>query len=434
MAKQNTPKVITKKHMARLERERRQVNLIRGIAIAGIVIVVGLLAYGYLKINVLASREPVAEVNGIKITTGEWQERVKFQRTQMISAYNQYVFYQQNFGFDYTQQLQQMAAELESPETIGQQALDQMIDEILIRQEAQKRGITVSAQEVDASIQENFNFFPNGTPSPTITPTEVVLPTLSSQQLTLYPSTSTPTEAPTSTVTPTATMDLSATPASTATPAPATPTLVPEPPTATSTPYTLEGFQTEYKKTLEDFKVYNISEKTIRSIYEANLYRQKLMAEITKDVPRTEEQVWARHILTENEADAKVALERLKKGEDFAKVAQTLSKDTGSGAKGGDLGWFGRGAMVAEFEQAAFSQKIGEIGEPVKSQFGYHIIQVLGHQDNPLNASQYEQKKQTVFSDWLTTAKEAATVKTYDTWKEHVPTEPTLQAQQAIPQ
>ena len=56
MAKQNSPKVITRKHMARLERERRQINLIRGIALAGIVIVVGLLAYGYLKLNVLALR------------------------------------------------------------------------------------------------------------------------------------------------------------------------------------------------------------------------------------------------------------------------------------------------------------------------------------------------------------------------------------------
>ena len=75
MAKQNTPKVITKKHIARLERERRQINLIRGIALAGIVIVAGLLAYGYLRLNVFALREPVARVNGVTITTGEWQER-----------------------------------------------------------------------------------------------------------------------------------------------------------------------------------------------------------------------------------------------------------------------------------------------------------------------------------------------------------------------
>src|ERR1044071_9026070 len=203
MAKPSTsPKVISKKHIARLERERRQVKLIRGIALAGILIVAGLLIYGYLKLNVLQLREPVAEVNGIKITTGEWQERVRFQRVQMLNVYNQYSFYQQNFGVDYSQQMQQIVSQLSSPEVVGQQALDQMIDDILIRQEAEKRGITVPADEVEKSIEGNFGFFPNGSPTPTITPTDVTLPTMSSEQLTLYPSTSTPTEAPTSTVPP----------------------------------------------------------------------------------------------------------------------------------------------------------------------------------------------------------------------------------------
>ena len=430
MAKQNTPKVITKKHMARLERERRQIKLIRGIALAGIVIVVGLLAYGYLKLNVFALREPVAKVDGTTITTGEWQERVKFQRAQMINAYNQYSFYQQSFGFDYSQQLQQITATLSSPELLGQQVLDQMIDEILIRKEADKLGITVTDAEIDASIQENFGFFPNGTPTPTVTPTEVSFPTLTSQQLTLYPSTSTPGPAQTSTVTPTSTPDLSATPESTATTAPATPTFVPEPPTATPTPYTLEGFQSEFQKSLDSFKTYGISERTIRSIYEADVLRKKVMEQVTKDVPRTEEQVWARHILVEKEEEAKDIYERLKKGADFAELAKELSKDTGSGANGGDLGWFGRGAMVPEFEKVAFSLEVGEFSEPVQSQFGYHIIQVLGHQEVPLNGTQYDQKKETEFSNWLVNARGKSTVETFDVWKQRVPTEPALQVQQ----
>jgi parvulin-like peptidyl-prolyl isomerase len=431
MAKQSTSqKVVTKKHVARLERERRQVNLIRGIAIAGILIVAGLLTYGYLKLNVLQLREPVAEVNGVKITTGQWQERVKFQRVQMINVYNQYTFYQQNFGFDYSQQLQQIAGVLQSPEILGQQVLDQMADEILIRQEAEKLGITVSQDEVEASVQENFGFFPDGTPTPTITPTDVSLPTLTSQQLTIYPSTSTPTEAPTSTPEPTATLDLSATPASTSTVAPATPTFVPELPTATATPYTLEGFKSEYDKTLENFKTYNISERTIRSVYEMELLRQKLLDNLTKDTPLTEEQAWARHILVETEVEAKAAYNLINQGVEFAEVARKYSKDTGSGANGGDLGWFGKGAMVPTFEEAAFSQEIGEVGEPIKSDFGYHIIQVLGRQENPLDATQYQQKKETEFSDWLTTIREEATITTFDIWKERVPTEPVLQAQQ----
>ncbi len=88
------------------------------------------------------------------------------------------------------------------------------------------------------------------------------------------------------------------------------------------------------------------------------------------------EQVRARHILVETEPQAQAALQRLRAGEDFAKVAKELSTDKGSGANGGDLGWFGRGRMVPPFEQAAFGAKIGEVVGPVKSDFGYHLIEV----------------------------------------------------------
>jgi parvulin-like peptidyl-prolyl isomerase len=430
MAKQNTPKVITKKHMARLERERRQINLIRGAAIAGIVIVVGLLAYGYLSANVFALREPVAKVNGVTITTGEWQERVKSQRAQMLNAYNQYQFYQQNFGFDYSQQLQEITTTLSVPEILGQQVLDQMTDEVLIRQEAEERGITVSDEEINNYFKETFGFFPDGTPTPTLTPTEFVLPTLSNEQLTIYPSTSTPTEAPTSTVTPTGTPDSSTTPTATATTAPPTPTFVPEAATATSTPYTLEGYQNDYEEMIKSFGTYNVSERTIRSIYEIELLRKKLREDITKDIPQTEEQVLARHILVDTEEEANAAYERLQNGEDFATVAKELSKDTGSAVRGGELDWQPRSFFVKEFADAAFSQEIGEIGKPVKTEFGYHIIQVVAREQLPLSASQYEQVKDTAFNDWLTAEKEAATIETFESWKEHVPTEPALQVQQ----
>jgi len=423
MAKQSssTPKVVTKKHLARQERERRQTRLILVIGTIGIVAAVGLVVYGYLKLNVLQLRETVAEVNGEKITTGQWQNRVRFQRAQMISMYNQYAAYQQYFGADYSQQMQQIEAQLYTPETVGQQALDQLRDEILIRQEAEKRGITVTKEEIDNLFKENFGFFPDGTPTPTVTPTEFSYPTLTSQQLTLVPSTATP--GPTSTPEPTATLDPS-TP--TATTAPASPTPLPELPTATATPYTLEGYQSEYQKMVENYDLDNISEETIRSVYEAELYRRKLVDALSADIPQTEEQVWARHILVETEVEANEAYKLLQQGLDFAQLARSSSKDTGSGANGGDLGWFGKGAMVAPFEEAAFSQEIGEIGQPVKSDFGYHIIQVLAREELPVTAAQIEQKKEAAFGEWLTAAREEATVTTNEVWKERVPAEPVL--------
>jgi peptidyl-prolyl cis-trans isomerase C len=85
--------------------------------------------------------------------------------------------------------------------------------------------------------------------------------------------------------------------------------------------------------------------------------------------------------LTDAQALAKAngIRKRLQGGEDFAKLAKAESDDTGSGANGGDLGAFKKGMMVPPFEAAAFAAKPGDISEPVKTQFGYHIIQVQTH-------------------------------------------------------
>jgi foldase protein PrsA len=88
------------------------------------------------------------------------------------------------------------------------------------------------------------------------------------------------------------------------------------------------------------------------------------------------EQVTARHILVPKLAEAQKVEELLKSGQSFASVAQQYSTDPGSKAKGGELGSFRRGQMVPAFDKVAFSEPIGAISAPVKSPFGYHIIQV----------------------------------------------------------
>ncbi|PCH54756.1 MAG: hypothetical protein COC15_05165 [Legionellales bacterium] len=88
--------------------------------------------------------------------------------------------------------------------------------------------------------------------------------------------------------------------------------------------------------------------------------------------------VSARHILLENKDQALIALTKLKQGEDFAAVAKALSKDPGSARLGGALGWFAAGDMLPEFSKAAFALKnINDISAPVKSQYGYHLIQLV---------------------------------------------------------
>jgi peptidyl-prolyl cis-trans isomerase C len=100
---------------------------------------------------------------------------------------------------------------------------------------------------------------------------------------------------------------------------------------------------------------------------------RKAYDEAAKAEPPQEE-IHARHILLPTEDEAKKALARIRAGEDFAKVATEVSKDPSG--NGGDLGWFTKDRMVPEFSEAAFKLKKGEISEPVKTQFGWHIIQV----------------------------------------------------------
>jgi peptidyl-prolyl cis-trans isomerase C len=83
------------------------------------------------------------------------------------------------------------------------------------------------------------------------------------------------------------------------------------------------------------------------------------------------------HILVEKQSEAFALLERLKNGESFANIAKELSIDKGSGKRGGDLGYFGRGMMVKSFEEAAFKLGKGQTSEPIKTEFGYHIIKRL---------------------------------------------------------
>lgn len=100
----------------------------------------------------------------------------------------------------------------------------------------------------------------------------------------------------------------------------------------------------------------------------------KLYDEAIKQIG-DEQEVHARHILVESEDEAKAVLAELKKGADFAELAKKKSKDPGA-AEGGDLGYFGKDQMVPEFAEAAFKLEKGQLSEPVKTQFGWHIIRL----------------------------------------------------------
>lgn len=155
-----------------------------------------------------------------------------------------------------------------------------------------------------------------------------------------------------------------------------------------------------------DLAVQQNGEEAIRKMVKLDLLRQKAAMD---DIKVTDEElkkyyneykpkVRASHILVDDEKTAKEIKAKLEKGEDFAKLAKQYSKDTGSAQNGGDLGWFGPGKMVEEFEKAAYTLNVGEISNPVKTQFGYHIIKVTDKEkkksfDEMREEIEYEVKK-----------------------------------------
>ncbi|WP_230203586.1 peptidylprolyl isomerase [Bacillus massiliigorillae] len=168
---------------------------------------------------------------------------------------------------------------------------------------------------------------------------------------------------------------------------------------------TLEYFKTDIENFLKVEKILKpsikITDKEMKEYFEEN-----------KDSFAQKEQVEASHILVEDEAKAKEVKKKLDAGEDFAKLAKEYSTDTSNAEKGGELGYFGKGDMVEAFEKVAFATKVGEISEPVKTDYGYHIIKVTGKKE--AKEAKYEDHKEEVkkalFDEKLNTE--------YPTWLE----------------
>ena len=133
-----------------------------------------------------------------------------------------------------------------------------------------------------------------------------------------------------------------------------------------------------------------------------------------------EQEVRARHILVPSEDEAKAILAELKKGTDFAELAKQKSKDPGAAAEGGDLGYFTKEQMVPEFADVAFKLDKGQLSDPVKSQFGWHIIKVEDKRKKPApdfaqvkdQVETYVQRK--AQADFITKLREGAKVERLD--------------------
>ncbi|MRR30115.1 hypothetical protein EG834_07300, partial [bacterium] len=199
-------------------------------------------------------------------------------------------------------------------------------------------------------------------------------------------------------------------------------------PEPTATPYTLEGYKTTYADYVAALNTdAQFSAEQFREIFRSRLLYDKVQAEVTKDILPVEDYIWARHILVATEEEAAVIEGELAAGKDWTKLAAEFSTDESNKDKGGDLGWFNKTAMVTEFSDAAFAlTEVGEISKPVKTTFGYHIIQLLGRETRPASSDTLSQMKQDKFTEWLTAAKADMKIETFDNWTGKVPTTPAV--------
>ena len=448
-------KIKTKKHVAREQREAKQTRLILLIAIVVGAIIFGLLLYGIIDQTFIRPRTPIAQVGDTTITSREFRSYVQYSRVQVLNqAFQYYTFYQQfgEFGGSFLQRAQSLTMELTQPISFGRTILDEMVDNVIIKDEAAKRGISVSQAEIDEAIQAAFGFFPDGTPTPTITATIQPTPTLSETQLALI------TLTPTATVEPVDDLEDIETPPGeidendedVVLPEPEViedelfelddigedldlPDFDPEllaTPEVTPTPYTQELFAQNIREFNAMYGAYNFDIDDLRDIFEINLLREKLIEVISKDLTPVKSEVWARHILVETLDEANEVLSRLEEGENFHDLAAVYSLDESNREQGGNLGWFDENTMVTPFSDVAFSLAEGEISNPVETTFGFHIIQVLGKRESQIPPTEFRTLQQNVFIEWLTEQRNSRDdITIFEVWDDHVPTTPEVPQQ-----
>jgi peptidyl-prolyl cis-trans isomerase D len=403
-AKQEDKMPQNRKFLAQKQKEERQKKIIIIATITVLVIVFGLVIYGVLDRYLLKPQSTIVELEDETVKADEFEQLVRWSRRNLILEVDQILNTFQQLGgsmdiFAYfQQQLMQDVTTLQNPLQVGQDVIENLKDELIMRVEAKKLGIVVDDARIDREIEEAFGYYANGTPTPE--PTRELPESLQGNS------------SSTATATPEATAESAPDPT-------ATPLLQP-------TEYTEEMFSENYQQFLDSIKADGITEKTIRRIVTISVIRQELQTLITKDVSRTQEQVWIRHILVADEETAKEVAARIAAGEDFAALAAEYSLDTSNKDEGGDLGWFPRGTMVQEFEDAAFALEVGETSDPVQTDFGWHILQSLGKDDLLMEPTAYNQLLNQTFNDWLDEKRQEYSPVVNPDWVNYVPSEPVL--------
>lgn len=421
-------------------RRRRQTRQIR-IAVAGVVAVLALVLIAAVVIEfVVRPNQPVATVNGTDIALVEWQDRVRYQRAQFIILLEDQLEAFQDVSL--VQQFsQQQISLLQQPELLGQLVLEQMVDEELIRQAALERGLSVTDEDVEERIAEQFDFYGGAAPTPSPTPSPTIEPTPS---LTPIPTEVITEVLPTNTPFPTPTLGPSRTPA-------------PSP-----TPVSEEAFQQSYEEFLNRYQALGVGEDAYRSVIRAQLYREKLADHLAEaqDLPEEAEMASIYTLAVDGVEEAEQLHDRVQGGEYLPvwnEVRSALSDaENAPAATAGESVWRTQEQLEQQYgpqvAEAAFELPIGEPSEVLtqtvqapsaaagqdeeaaqgtEEQTRYYVIQVSGREVRDLSQSAIENRKQELVSELVAEQRQGglAQIQTFPLWRARVPRQPLLDPQ-----
>ena len=409
----------SRKEYLRAQREAAQKRQVYRALGGVLVLLLLIIVFALVNEFVLAPNRPVATINGEEISLQDWENRVRYERAQRIIVLeNQYEAFNGDVGL-----IQQFAGqqinELYLPEELGQTVIDLMVNEAVIRQAAEERGISVTESEVDAFIGEGFNFYDGESPTPLPTPTETVMPTPS---LTPIPTAVITEVLPTALPLPSPTVGPTSTP----------------PPTAT--PVSRESFEQEFNDLLAQFAEYGVDEATYRSVVRSQIYIDKLTDALAEEsnLPDEAEQASLYLLSFGTEEEANEAVDQI--GADgFLTVWNTIRSATRepestSTANAFELLWrrpedfanFGE-----EVQAAAFNLPLGtpsdvlvQRDEATETET-YYIVQVSGREVRPLSANALETEKRENLTSFLDT-QIAGNLEITEFWRNRVPTQPVL--------
>ena len=408
-----------KRRVPRREIEARRQRMIRwGLAIATVA-VLAIVIGGILWDNVIKPRQTLARVGDVAITREDYWKVRAYDLAEQAEQYQQFAqFVAPEQQSQYLNLAQQSLAQL--PAVWGSMDVDSttlgnMINDQLFLQGAPELGITLTPEEVRTYALNRFAPFDapliEASPTPTFTAERAAMATSTAAALVPSPSGTPGMATPVGAGTPAA----GGTPLPIATPISAvesaTPAATPALPIATPLPAatpspadaraTAEAGFAQFEAAL--FPIAHLNQADFdRLIAAPELAQQRVREVLGAEVGQGAPQVHAAHILVATQQAADEARGRIEAGEDFGDVAREVSTDPGTAPNGGDLGWFTREEMVPAFADAAFSLPVGDVSQPVASEFGWHVIKVLeSDPDHPLTNAQITRLQDAAVNAWL---------------------------------